>query len=312
MFSKYSYVYSVYKEKSFTKAAEKLYISQPSLSAAIKKIEEKLGSPLFERGIGGVTLTDVGKEYIFACEKIINTENEFKTKLDDLNNLETGNIVVGGTNYLSCYFIPQIINRFKELYPKITITLIEANSVTLEKMLKNERVDIIIDSFVDLSENYIGFPLCKERIMLCVPSQYQENLKYKAKKIEPSDLLNKNTAWKNIPPVKVGDFSAFDFILLKKGNDMRTRTDMIFEENKISPNISFQVDQLNISLALSVSGLGVTFVTDTLIRHSKTSDNITLYNIEKHNSRTLYVAHKKNKYCSSAMKKFIELAKDLI
>ena len=61
MFSKYNYVYQVYKEGSFTRAAEKLFISQPSLSAAIKNIEQKLGADIFERTNGGVRLTEVGQ-----------------------------------------------------------------------------------------------------------------------------------------------------------------------------------------------------------------------------------------------------------
>lgn len=78
MFSKYEYVYQVYKEHNFTKAAEKLFISQPSLSAAIKKIEEKVGAELFERRGKGIELTEVGKEYIATTEQIIKAENEFK------------------------------------------------------------------------------------------------------------------------------------------------------------------------------------------------------------------------------------------
>ena len=80
MFSKFKYVYMLYKEGNFTRAAEKLFISQPSLSVAIKNIEKEIGAELFERTGSGVRLTEVGGEYVAAIEKIIAVENEFKSK----------------------------------------------------------------------------------------------------------------------------------------------------------------------------------------------------------------------------------------
>ena len=71
MFSKIQYVYILYKEQSFTKAAEKLNVSQPYLSAAIKRIEKQIGAPLFERKFSSVRPTKVGYEYLQAAEKIM-------------------------------------------------------------------------------------------------------------------------------------------------------------------------------------------------------------------------------------------------
>ena len=79
MFSKYGYVYEVYKERNFTRAAEKLFISQPSLSVAIKNIEKKIGADLFERMGNNVRLTEVGEAYIASTKQIIaHLKNIFK------------------------------------------------------------------------------------------------------------------------------------------------------------------------------------------------------------------------------------------
>ena len=71
MFSKYEYAYALYQEGSFTKAAQKLFITQPSLSIAIKGIEKEAGAVLFERRGNGVVLTEAGKEYIATVERIM-------------------------------------------------------------------------------------------------------------------------------------------------------------------------------------------------------------------------------------------------
>ena len=87
MFSGMNYVYEVYKERSFSKAAENLYISQPALSAMIKKVENKVGMPLFDRSTNPIQLTDCGKRYIKTAEKIMDLDERFKNS-DQLRTYE--------------------------------------------------------------------------------------------------------------------------------------------------------------------------------------------------------------------------------
>ena len=314
MFSKLDYVYEVYKTKSFTKAAENLFISQPSLSAAIKKLEASLGAPLFERLGTGVFLTEIGKEYISSCEKIIEIRNEFTKRISDIHNLETGKISVGGTNYLSSYLLPKIVKRFSELYPKIEVNLTEANSTTLSNMIKNDELDIIIDSFDETLKEYDGEPLTSEKILLSVPKSYKINDSLSEFAISPEEIYENPDVCEEKAPVSLKLFKNESFILLKHGNDMAHRASLFFNEAKISPDISFTVEQLNISYALCASGMGVCFITDTLFKYGKLfKDDVLLYNIDTaYPNRTLYVAYKKNKYVSRASKKFIELTKELI
>lgn len=313
MFKKYNYVYEIYKEKSFTRAAQKLYISQPSLSAAVKNIEQKVGAPLFERVGSGATLTQIGAEYIKAASEIMRVENEFAQRLNDIYGMQTGTLTVGGTNYLSSYVLPQIINRFTSAYPKITVNLVEANSERLGEMVQNEQVDIVIDSFDDTMDYYEGYPLASERILLCVPADIKVNNKLKKYQISPDCVYNSDFDLSSVPPVPIDEFANENFVLLKSGNDMYNRAMSVFEKNKITPKVSFSVDQLNISYALAGSQIGICFVTDTLLKYGKFHDNVILYNInEEYGSRTLYVAYKKKKYCTKAMSEFINIAKSLI
>lgn len=313
MFQKLKYVYAVYKEKSFTRAAQKLFISQPSLSAAIKKLEEEIGAPLFERSGSEITLTEVGRAYVESAEQMIKSEESFIQKLNDIYNLETGKLTVGGTNYLSSYVLPRIINRFTSLYPKIEVSLVEANSLTLSKMIQEEEIDVIVDSFDNTMEAYQGYPLSSEKILLCVPKDKKINEGLEAFRISPQDIYEGKCDFTPVPSVNIKVFADEDFVLLKSGNDMYNRALYIFEKSGIKPKVSFSVDQLNISYALANSGMGLCFVTDTLFRFGDVPKNVYVYNVGGANfSRTLYIAHKKNKYCSSAMSKFIEIAKQVV
>ena len=174
MFSKYEYVYAVYREGNFSRAAEKLFISQPSLSAAIKNIEKKLGAKLFERSGSGVYLTEIGKEYINSAEQIMSVEKDFMNKVQDISGLLYGHITVGGSNFLSSYVLPEVIKRFNTLYPAIEISLVGSASVSLCNMLRADQVDIVIDSFENV-DDYEGCPLSGERVLLCVPKDLSKH-----------------------------------------------------------------------------------------------------------------------------------------
>lgn len=309
MFKKLEYVYMLYKEQSFTRAAERLFISQPSLSAAIKNIEVEVGAPLFDRTGNKITLTEIGREYVIAAEKMMRIKDEFTNRVNDIYNLEVGSLSVGGTNYLASYILPGIINRFVLKHPKIDVTLVEANSSNLGRMIHNEELDIIIDSFDGDDDLYQRYPLSSERILLCVPASMNVNRELEEYAVSPEAIYKQENITTPIVPIE--KFKNESFVLLKSGNDMNDRAMKILDKAGIEPRVSFYVDQLNISFALADSGMGVCFITDTIFKYGNYRKNVVLYNLGNEH-RTLYVAHKKNRYCTTAMKEFIEVAKQML
>lgn len=313
MFEKAEYIWALYETGSFSRAADKLFISQPSLSAAIKKEEERLGAPLFERKSSGVTLTEVGEEYIKALSEVRRIDENLRRKLDDIYNVKSGHITVGGTNYLSSYVLPGIIKSFSSKHPNVEVTLKEGNSALLSKLLEDEQIDIVIDSFDENMDAYCGYRLAKERIFLCVPSDRKINDDWKEYRIHPEEIYNGTVDPDSISPVDLRAFRKESFVLLKPENDMYRRAMSIFKHYRINPKVLLSVDQLNISYALASSGMGLCFATDTLFRFGRFRENVVLYNIEKsHSDRVLYVAYKKNRYCTHAMREFINTAKEQI
>ena len=308
MFKKMEYVYAVYQERNFTRAAEKLFISQPSLSAAIKGVEEEIGAPIFDRSDKELALTEIGKEYVAATEKMLQIQEEFIRKKNDIYGLETGNLSVGSSNHLTSYVVPPLVTKFRALYPKIEVAMTESRSVSLYELLDKGEVDLLIDNF-DQIERYDGEPLLQERVFLCVPKTLAVNERLRAYALTPQEVCKGQRADK-IPAVPIRAFADEQFVLLKQGNDMRARADRIFEKAGVTPNVAFEVDQLNVSYALADSGMGICFVTDTLFRFGKHRANVVLYNLETDNRRILYVAQRKNAYRSAAMQKFIQIAKE--
>ena len=146
MFQGMEYVYEVYKERSFSRAARNLYISQPSLSASIRRIEARIGAPIFDRSTTPISLTECGEEYIACVKQILSIQNGFENYLSDLNGLKTGHLSLGGSSLFSSYVLPPLISRFTFAYPDVSIHLTEENSANLELLLENGTLDLVMDN----------------------------------------------------------------------------------------------------------------------------------------------------------------------
>ncbi len=310
MFAKMDYAYAVYKEGSFTRAAEKLFISQPSLSAAIKNLEKEIGAPLFERTGGGVLLTEAGRAYMDAVQRVMAIRSELEARISDMNGLSVGRLSVGGTNYLCSHVLAGIINRFSSQYPGVEVELVEAKSQSLLDAVRADALDIVVDSFDSLPEGFEGYPLAREQILLCVPAELPINVRLSDFAILPEQIYA-GVSLADIPAVSIADFGAESFILLKSGNDMYNRAMHIFDRGGVTPRVAFSVDQLNISYALADSGMGLCFATDTLFRFARLGRSLCLYKIREADlGRTLCIAYKKSRYCTRAMTEFIRIARE--
>lgn len=312
MFKKLEYVYAVYKEKSFTAAAEKLYVSQPCLSAAIKKTEQLIGAPLFERRTGDLTPTKIGFEYLACAEKILAIEQSFTDMLEEINRMKTGNIRVGGSNYVCSYILPVIVSDFSNLYPGIEISITEASSVELEKMLRNDKIDVVIDSYDVVDEHLDYHPLSSEKILLAVPTACNHSVETSLPVVHAEDIYYGHVKSSDIPNVDLSCFQNEKFILLKSGNSMYKHAQAAFDACAFVPHISFRLDQLSTSFRLAASGNGLCFVTDTMFKTHLYHEDVVFYNVKGAGSRTLYAVSKRSNYPAVVTKKFIEVAEHVM
>ncbi len=110
MFKNRAYVLEVYKEQSFSAAAKNLYISQPSLSASIKRIEDKAGAPIFNRATTPITLTEIGEQYVQCAHEMDKIEAGFQSFVHDRLQLIKGEVKIGGSSLFSSYILPPVIS----------------------------------------------------------------------------------------------------------------------------------------------------------------------------------------------------------
>lgn len=312
MFKGIDYVYEVYLERSFSKAAKNLFISQPSLSAAIKKIELEVGFEIFDRTTKPIGLTEFGLEYIKSLEKIIEIEENFNNYLNDLSDLKAGNISIGGTNLFTSYILPPIISEFSKKYPNIKLNIVETNTSNLEKNLYSGTLDLVIDNYDFDSSVYERKFYSKDNIMLAVPAKFLSNKNATDYVVSYEDIINGKYLDESVKTLPLEIFKDDPFLFLKEGNDTRIRAEKICIRENVKPNILLELDQQITAFNLACFGMGISFVSDILLKNVGIKEDICIYKLESMDSaREVSFYYKKYKYLKKATQEFIRISESI-
>ena len=305
MFRNKEYILTIYQEGGFTKAAEKLFVSQPSLSASVKRIEEKIGAPIFDRSTNPISLTEVGEEYVKCALNIEEKERSFATYMSDHTNLLTGKLRIGGSSFFSSFVLPGLISEFNKKHPKINFEIHEDSSKNLMNKLSTGYLDLVIDNKENVDENITSEVYASELLLLAVPEHFKINEKLKDYRMTAKDVQENLHLTK--PDVCLTEFRDEKFILLNPENDTGKRAEKLFKKHNVTPNVIFYLDQQVTAYNVSMSGMGISFVSDTLVKNMGSKSNIYYYKLtDKSAQRTVYFYVKKNHYLSLSCRKFIE------
>lgn len=309
IFQGMEYVYAVYQAGSFNKAAQQLFISQPSISATVQRIERRIGCKIFDRGIKPLQLTECGRRYMESVEKILALEREFSEYVNDLEGLRKGKLVLGGSSLFSALVLPLMMGKFKLRYPDVQVELVEETTSQLEHMLEIGQVDIVVDYEIPHQENYESVLLEEEYLMLAVPSGLAVNERLKPYQVEHSLVREKSGDIVRVPPVPLNEFQQEPFILLKQGNDSRKRAELLCQEYGFVPHMVMEFDQQLTSFHASAMGVGISFVSSTLVSRISPTPNLIYYRLGgRHSQRQMKLFWKRGKYLTKAMEAFGELA----
>ena len=303
------YVYTLYKEGNFSKAAAKLFISQPALSMAIQKTEASLGMPLFDRSTRPMRLTPAGEIYIAAIRKTQYLEQDLSQQIEDIRSLKTGTVSIGGTNYINSYILPDILAGFNQEYPELKISLKEGSAYQMESMLKERTIDLSISCDPGIIVNFKGFQLFTDHLVVAVPKQIPIPEEILGCTLSAADIINKKHLAPEYPAVSVSSFKNLEFILLEEGNNLYDRSMKIFENAGFSPSVKIQLSQLVTAHHLAESGYAATFISDRLIKHE--DSNLNYFKLEdKESLRTFYILSHPDRYISNAVSAFIDYIQD--
>jgi len=308
-FSSAKYIQAIAETGNISTAAEQLKISQPALSAQLKKLENELGTALFDRTKHPLEITEAGKIYLEYAARFQTMNKEFTQHLADLNELKRGKLTIGGAVSFNVSYLPKTIAEFAEKYPGIELDIVDGSIPEIVSKTLNGQIDLFIASTFDPDDRLNYEELLEERIFLCVPSGWALNDRLKEWQIPVETIMEgRYDSEKDIP---VADFTAFidsTFILLNRDQQIGYTMNSLFDRYNFKPKKAIMAEQTMTSYSLTIAGVGVSLMTESTIRQSNLKDHPTFYMVDPEICRRkLYVVHSAQRYISVATKAFMDM-----
>lgn len=263
MSHKCQYFLAVAEEQNFTRAAEKLYISQSALTKYIKRLEESLGVTLFVR-TSPVQLTYAGELYLQYIKTANRQEEELSQKIAEITHNKRSKIRMGIARFRSSILLPDILPVFKNRYPKVALSLVERQSRDLVNELQNDRIDFCISNPLDII-NYTDLhyePLYQERLLLAVDSRYPA-LQHLISSPTQVHAENEQLFY---PFFDIRQVIDEPFIILHPHQSLSYVVENYLHGQGIIPKNTLRTSSLTTAINLAAAGCGFCFVPDLLSR----------------------------------------------
>ena len=272
--------------RNITRAAERLRVSQPNITVAIKKLEAELGIQLFDRSQKQLALTPEGAVFLNRIELALRNIQDAVLEVNDYKQLQKGTIKIGIPPMMGAYLFPKIFSSFQKKYSHLDIYLHEEGSMSIREQLERDELDFGIIIISGASHNLQLLPMTTSQIVACVP----ENSPLAAK-----DRLTKE------------DIAAANVIMLKEGSFLRQTILGKLKEQSITPNIVLESNQVVTIKGLVASGVGISFLLDMVLEDAPGVKTIPL---EEPLFVDVGLAWKKDRYISKAAQSFIDFCRE--
>ena len=274
--------------KNITRAAERLRVSQPNITVAIKKLEAELGIQLFDRSQKQLSLTPEGAVFLGRVEVALRNIQDAVLEVNDYKQLQKGTIKIGIPPMMGAYLFPKIFSSFQRRYSHLDVYLHEEGSVAIREQLERDELDFGIIIIPDASPNLQLLPMARSQIVCCVP--------------EGSELAQRKA-------ITLQDIEAQTIIMLKEGSFLRQTMLQKMKEAGITPNIVLESNQVVTIMGLVANGVGNAFLLDMITHDVPGIRAIPL-------ATPVYVdvglAWKRDRYISRAAQSFIEFSKNIL
>lgn len=243
------YIKTIADTQSISKAAEELFIAQPSLSQALQRIERELGTHLFIREPRGMKLTYAGEKYYLMAKEILDIYSDFKSEITHINELKAGRLVIGIARYMGMNILPNILPKFNKNYPNIEIIIREENTRVLENLVLGGNVDFALTHVhkKEMNEKINYEILKKDEFLLVTPKSYLMN----SDKIKVKDGKSY---------VDLRDLEGEKFILLDINKGIRKVQDRTIKSYGINPEVVFTTKNFETAKRLAANGMGITII----------------------------------------------------
>ncbi|RCW48323.1 LysR family transcriptional regulator [Paenibacillus prosopidis] len=202
---------TVYQSGSYKKAAELLYLPQPTVSHRINQLEKELGKSLLLRGKGKVKLTEEGKAFLPYARRILGAIKEGQEAVERVGEGATGKLSIGCNNSFAAYVLPNVMDSFTRDYPHVSIKVYTYASSELVRLMKNQHFQLGITRYTSNDSGMIYRPILSEHVMLLVSPEHRfakrSSVKLEEILQEPILTYPKETQYRKMIDVTLNQFN---------------------------------------------------------------------------------------------------------
>jgi len=298
-FRKLSYIVALAKYQNITKAAQSLFISQPTLTKFLQNLEDELGQKLFRRLGNKLQLTYAGELYVTKAKQILALKKELDQELNDILKLNIGVLKVGFPAMRGTYMLPRTLTAYKELYPNVQLQIKEANSDILENMILNGEIDIAFFNSPIKSKS-IGYEtICQEEIILVLSPNHH---------LATCGIIKDNS---NYPWLDIHLLKDEKFILPTRSQRTRQIVDDLFKQNNLPLDILLETKNIHAAVLLALEGFGATFINETHLKNVYLEGEPLYFSVGLTTTKVDFVAaFRKNSYLSYHAKEYIQVVRN--
>ena len=234
----YKYVLVLANEGSFSKAADALDITQPSLSQYVKKIEKQLGVEFFDRTNGELRLTDAGQVYLETARKVLDLEHQMAGKLADLRSYKTGSLIIGAAPYRAASMLPIIASAFQKIHPGMHLVVSEGTTAELVEGMEHGEFDLCLTMLPIDPELFSHEKVLEEELVLAVPASYPP-LPVSSEFVDVETLNNRS------------------FVMLTEGQFMQKQLNSLILSHHLTLHTAAVVKSLEAQIEFVKTGVGM-------------------------------------------------------
>lgn len=273
--------------RSFSRAAEKLMVTQPAISAQIRTLENEVGARLFDRDGGKVTFTAAGKVFEPFAEHCLQCHNHIMVTVGELHRTPRGEISVSANEATSLYVLPAVFAQFKRQYTRVGLSIVRADRLkTIESVLSRE-VDFGVVSLPVKDARLLVDTLHRDDVVLVAPG---------------------NHPLASTDSVKFADIVPLPLLLPKQGRQRELIEDL-FRTNDVQPRVAMEVESSELLKRLVIAGLGLGFLPRSNVQEDTKSGALKIIRVDGVRlNRELALIYRKDKVLTRAAHVFLEIA----
>ena len=296
------YVLAIARYQNITKAAESLYVTQPTLSKFLSSLEAELGQKLFRKAGHKYVLTLAGEKYVEKAKQIMNLKNDLDAELEDILKNDRGVLNVCYPPMRITYMLPKVLPEFAKMHPNVKVNVYEGSSDTNDKRIIEGQAELAFFSMPENANPNIEYEILGHEEMLICTCKDHPLKKY----AEP----NPNSRYPRLNPELLKNEKILEML-----PDARTRqiSEAYFKRHGLEYENCMFTSNLMAIMELVAAGYGVSFIFETHLRHRQVQTPIDCYSFgHPRTTSNFVVAYRKGSYLPNYARDFIEISKKII